>query len=229
MTCRDRFYAVAPAPPIVAPSRSLGIKNSGDQHSIRDWPLGFCDCFGYRNGDKDCQWCPYFVPMALCGTCFLVGKIRTLYVEEKPFCCDMGPQGCCLCLISCPINLAGPLGGFCWFALNSAKIRHDIVKQYNIDDSHSKECCCCILSTCCVGIILLQFLLLKCLDLNDYRLRVPMQFVSGANDAARVCRKRNKAHREALNMLDVFNLEDYSCASALMLLTASLDTDFKTE
>lgn len=90
--------------------------------------------------------------MGVCGTCFVVGRIRTLYVNETVQCCDMGTQGLALCCISTPINIAGPLGGFCWFAINSAKMRHDVVKHYGLDDSKAGTCCCFNIPTCCIGV-----------------------------------------------------------------------------
>lgn len=39
---------------------------------------GFCDCLNYREPDGTLMCCPYFFPMGLLGTCFLLGKIRTL-------------------------------------------------------------------------------------------------------------------------------------------------------
>lgn len=115
-----------------------------DTQTPQKWPLGFWDCCSYKeDGTNMC--CPYFFPMGLLGTCFLVGKIRTLYVkEEKTCCCDMGSQGCCLCIVSTPINICGPLGGFCWFALNSMKMRHDVAKKYNLVEENTSCPSCCV-------------------------------------------------------------------------------------
>lgn len=117
-------------------------------------PLGLSDCFAYKDQDGNSTWCPYFIPMGVCGTCFMLGKIRTIYVEEQPCCLEcleMGPQGLCLCVISCPINFLGPLGGFCWFCWHSAKMRHDITQKYNIDDSEAQSVCCFKLPTAAIG------------------------------------------------------------------------------
>lgn len=112
-------------------------------NSQNKWPLGFCDCFSYKNSKTgDCKWCPFFLPMGLCGTCCLVGRIRTLYINEPEQCCGMGNQGLGLCCISTPINIFGPLGGYCWFALNGLKARHDVAIQYGINDKETCGCCC---------------------------------------------------------------------------------------
>ena len=128
---------------------SLKMAAVQSQPLIHKWPLGLCSCCSYKENDQ-CMWCPYFFPMGLLGTCFLVGKIRTLYVgEEKKCCCEMGYQGCALCLISTPINIFGPLGGFCWFAMNSMKMRHDISKKYNLAEQNTSLPSCCVGTSVC--------------------------------------------------------------------------------
>jgi hypothetical protein len=117
------------------------------------------------DGKSSCMWCPYFVPMGLCGTCFLLGRIQTLYVKEEKKCCGMGTEGCMCCLISTPINLAGPFGGFCWFALNSVNMRRMVVDKYNIkEDSATPSLCLAI----CFPLSLFQVLMkLRQLDQNQ--------------------------------------------------------------
>lgn len=66
--------------------------------------------------------------------------------EEKKCCMDMGCEGCLCCLISFPINVLGPLGGFCWFACNSAKMRHEVVRKYNIEED--AEIPSCVIGWC---------------------------------------------------------------------------------
>jgi hypothetical protein len=114
------------------------------------WVSGFCDCCSYMEVDDDgkssCMWCPYFVPMGLCGTCCLLGRIQTLITkEDKNCCCDMGTEGCLCCLVSTPINIAGPFGGFCWFAFNSVNMRRMVVERYNIQENTGCP-------TLCIGI-----------------------------------------------------------------------------
>ena len=72
-------------------------------------------------------------------------------------CLGLGKQGCGLCLLSIPIKLAEPLGGFCWFVVNSAAMRTRVVEKYNINDKNS--CCCFTIPTFCVGKISLVMLL----------------------------------------------------------------------
>jgi hypothetical protein len=76
--------------------------------------------------------------------------------EKKTCCCDMGSEGCLCCLISTPINIFGPLGGFCWFALNSAKIRHDVASKYDIQEDTDLPSC---LVGCCFPCSLFQVLM----------------------------------------------------------------------
>lgn len=86
---------------------------------------------------------------AVCGSCCMLGRIQTLYLNESVTCCGMGHQGWCLCLISLPIKLLEPLGGCVWFALNSGNLRRQVVEKYRIKDE--ARCCCCRLTPCCLG------------------------------------------------------------------------------
>ena len=103
----------------------------------REWPLGFCDCCSHGIF-------PNFIPKAVCGTCFIVGESLSNLKDEEVKCCNMGSSGICCCLISVPINIAGPLGGFCWFAGHSMQMRSETAAKYNIDDDNYKVTCCCI-------------------------------------------------------------------------------------
>ena len=107
------------------------------------WPLGFCDCCSYKDAAGNSNCIPVFIPKAVCGTCFLVGESLSHFENEDIKCCNMGTKGICCCIISVPINIAGPLGGFCWFAMHSVKMRADTVARYNIDDSAGGVPCCC--------------------------------------------------------------------------------------
>ena len=115
----------------------------------QQWVSDFCGCCSYSeidsHGRESCMWCPYFVPMGLCGTCFLLGRIQSLWVREEQRCCGMGAEGWMCCLISTPINLCGPLGGFCWFVINSINLRQKVVQRYNIKEDTSCP-------TTCIGI-----------------------------------------------------------------------------
>ena len=114
------------------------------------WVSDFTDCCFYKEKDEDGEehrMCfPYFIPMALCGTCCLLGRVQTLQRREKKLCCEMGPSGWGCCILSTPINLFGPLGGCCWFAINSARIREDTVERYNIVEESS--CPSCVVGVC---------------------------------------------------------------------------------
>lgn len=74
--------------------------------------------------------------------CSLLSLISSRYVKEKKSCCcNMGYEGCLCCLISTPINILGPFGGFCWFACNSAKMRHDVASRYNLQEDSDLPSC----------------------------------------------------------------------------------------
>jgi hypothetical protein len=119
----------------------------------RLWPLEFCDCFSYKDPAGGCHWFPDFIPKAVCGTCFLVGEGYSAFHDESEVCCNLGWGGLGCCIISVPINIAGPLGGFCWFAGHSVYMRQEAVKKYNIDDSKTEaKCCCCTLPSWVIGV-----------------------------------------------------------------------------
>jgi hypothetical protein len=106
-----------------------------------NWPLGFCECHRYNSKGK-LMCIPYFIPMSVCSTCCLLGLIRTSITREQPVCLGMGKQGLALCVLSAPIKMMEPLGGFCWFALISSLMRQQVVDAYNIDDQSSCNCLC---------------------------------------------------------------------------------------
>mgnify|MGYP003386904004 CR=1 FL=1 len=74
------------------------------------WPLGIFECCTYKdkNGSQMCF--PDFIPKSVCGTCFVVGEILSKMEHEEIKCCNMGTKGIACCLISLPINIAGPMG-----------------------------------------------------------------------------------------------------------------------
>jgi hypothetical protein len=116
------------------------------------WAVDFCGCCSYRDKDGNCTFFPYFIPMAVCGTCCILGRVRSLYIGESIHCCDMGSEGWCLCLFSFPIHLFGPFGGFIWEGVNSMKMRSDVREQLNIDESKTLQCCCFSCPSFCIGI-----------------------------------------------------------------------------
>lgn len=124
---------------------SLINSNSDDNNEKwkSSWPLGPYDCFFFQYKNK-CMCIPYFIPMSICSTCCLLGRIRSKLVQEDICCCGMGEQGCVLCLISAPIAMVGPFGGCCWYAWVAAYIRNQVIDAYNIDDiyTNGSNCCC---------------------------------------------------------------------------------------
>ena len=119
---------------------------------ISEWPLALFSCFTYRDPVyNSCKWFPYFCPMALCGTCCIVGRIHSRLQRESPLCCDMGPSGWCCCAISAPVNAFAPIGGACYFRSVGAVFLTDMERQYSLPRHPSQECCfgdnCC--NHCC--------------------------------------------------------------------------------
>jgi len=90
------------------------LNTNANDPSLLDWPLGLCDCCSYKDPmTGSCQWCPYFIPMSVFGTCCIVGRIQSLLMHEKPLCCEMGCGGWSCCCLSMPINFLAPLGTSC--------------------------------------------------------------------------------------------------------------------
>ncbi len=85
-----------------------------------------------RNPQGQAQWCPFFCPMAMCGTCFVIGRLYSLLEKEEPLCCDMGPIGCATCILS--NACLGPPG----FMLLGCCIRQRVIHTYNVRQSDSE-------------------------------------------------------------------------------------------
>jgi len=121
----DRSEASIPLPVIVDAYSVQGIK--------RSWPLDLCECFGYVDPvHNDCVWFPYFLPMAVCSPCCIVGKIQTILVNEREVCCEMGEKGLLCCCISAFPTLFSPLGGACYFSLLSAAWRQEMHSRFGM-------------------------------------------------------------------------------------------------
>jgi len=131
--------------------------NDDQERWKSNWPLGPYDCLFFQYKNK-CMYVPYFFPMAVCGTCFLLGRIRSKLVQEAVCCLGMGEQGCSLCLLSTCPAVFGPLGGWFWFSWIATYLRHQVVNAYNIDDIYVNDntCCCCSLITICYPCSLFQ-------------------------------------------------------------------------
>mmetsp|Transcript_15748 Transcript_15748/g.14250 ORF Transcript_15748/g.14250 Transcript_15748/m.14250 type:complete len:156 (-) Transcript_15748:20-487(-) len=110
------------------------------------WASGFFDCFGYKDKDKGCVYIPFFIPMSVCGTCCILGRITTILEDEPVTCCEMGKAGSLMCLISLPIGILGPFGGFCWYGLNGIRMREEVIEKYHIRDD--EEVGPCIAGVC---------------------------------------------------------------------------------
>jgi hypothetical protein len=109
--------------------------NTGTLTTQNSFVVGFFDCLSYKTPDGISLCFPFFCPMAICGTCCILGRIHTLLTNEPIDTCEMGTNGKTLCCLSCIINSLGPFGGFCWFGLNSIRLRQTTMKKYGIQDN----------------------------------------------------------------------------------------------
>jgi hypothetical protein len=100
----------------------------------RLWKSEFTGCCDYKNPKGDCMWCPFFVPMSVCGTCMVIGRLETKLAGEDACCCDMGPRGAFCCFVS--NALLGPVG----FMLLGCCIRTRVIKKYNVNTDKENIC-----------------------------------------------------------------------------------------
>lgn len=114
----------------------------GEQEAEETWPLGLFGCCTFRTTRAGKSLLvPDFFPEALCCTCFVVGKIRTLEERERFIFCKMGMKG----LRACGIAAIG--GCCCHYA---PEMRARVVKDYRMEDTGVPEwiqnmCFCCSL------------------------------------------------------------------------------------
>lgn len=98
------------------------------------WPLGLFDCCSFRTSRAgNLLLYPDFFPEAVCCTCFVVGKIRTLEERERSIYCGMGMKG----LRACALSAVG--GCCCHYA---PKMRARTLRDYKIEDTTSVSSCC---------------------------------------------------------------------------------------
>ena len=126
-------------------------------HEKRDaveWPLGM-GCFealSYTDKRGNCTCVPYFLPMALCSPCCLIGRIQSALDDEDACCCDMGVQGWCHCCITAPVSIWGPLSGMLFFSCIAPCYRDAVRHKYNLNRNSDGDKCCCgdnVLNSCC--------------------------------------------------------------------------------
>jgi hypothetical protein len=115
---------------------NLGVFNSDSierEMWRQNWPLELSDCltFKHRGGSL---FCPFFFPMALCGTCILAGRTITLLKNEEPICFGLGKKGGIICTIGMLMKCLEPAGGCCFFAFTSLMIRKQVSERFNIVD-----------------------------------------------------------------------------------------------
>ena len=108
------------------------------------WPLGLFECLTFRSSRSGhLLLFPDFFPEAICCTCCVVGKIRTLEERERSIYCGMGLKGLRACGLSA-------VGGCCHFAQG---MRTKTMVDYKIADSASSRAhlpsCCVILCYPC--------------------------------------------------------------------------------
>mmetsp|Transcript_26178 Transcript_26178/g.44140 ORF Transcript_26178/g.44140 Transcript_26178/m.44140 type:complete len:150 (-) Transcript_26178:242-691(-) len=95
-------------------------------------------CCSYRDPENKCKWCPYFIPMSVCGTCMVVGRVVSKIEKEKEVFCEMGPKGLCCCFFSNVV--LGPPGYACF----GYCIREQVKEKFNVEDEGP-----CLLNTIC--------------------------------------------------------------------------------
>lgn len=104
----------------------------------KDWRSSLFGCCAYRAPpDSTFMAVPYFLPMSLCGTCCIIGRIFTLLNDEEPLCCEMGPSGWFYCFFS--NACLGPPG----FMLLGCFLRNRIMGEYNVFDNGFEQCGAC--------------------------------------------------------------------------------------
>lgn len=74
----------------------------------RIWKSDFFGCCSYKNPKGNCMWCPFFLPMSVCGTCCIIGRLESKLAGEDVICMDMGCRGGICCFFS--NALLGPVG-----------------------------------------------------------------------------------------------------------------------
>ena len=105
-----------------------------EDYPVDTWPLGLFDCCSFRTSRAGkVLLCPDFIPEALCCTCFVVGKIRTLEERERSIYCGMGMKGIRACALSA-------IGGCCCYY--APKMRTKAMTDYKIADTTSIPACC---------------------------------------------------------------------------------------
>lgn len=70
----------------------------------------------------------------------IAGKVWSKVHKEKTCCCELGCQGCLLCLVSLPLGFYHPIAGMAGFCCISNYLRSSVVREYNVEEE--KTFCC---------------------------------------------------------------------------------------
>ena len=70
----------------------------------------------------------------------MTGRLWTKVYKESPCCCQLGPTGGLICLLTLPLSVYSPMGGMCAFCVLSNHLRAKVVNEYNVEE---EQCCCC--------------------------------------------------------------------------------------
>lgn len=108
----------------------------------RYWKTGLFDCMSYRTPRNQSVCIPYFCPMAICGTCCMIGRTVTYLNHENPVCCEMGPIGSLSCLLS--NACLGPPG----FMITGCFLRQRVIDSYNVRVTGPSDCASAICYPC---------------------------------------------------------------------------------
>lgn len=117
---------------------------------LEEWPLGigYCDACRYKDRHGSCQCFPYYIPMAWCSPCCLIGRIQSGLDDEEALCCDMGFCGWSTCCVTAPVAIWGPLGGMVFFSVLAPCYREKVRSKHNLRTHSDGDCHCCCGDNC---------------------------------------------------------------------------------
>lgn len=98
------------------------------------WKTDLFGCFSYQDPNGNCKWCPYFIPMSVCGTCFMIGRIVTKLHGEPAIACEMSAIGFAACCFS--NVLLGPPG----YMLAGCFLRDQVKRKYRVVNDGPDQC-----------------------------------------------------------------------------------------
>lgn len=170
-----------------------------EDHTLKEWPLGEFDCLTYRDPDSSCPYgctfIPYFIPMSVCGTCIIAGKLESALDEpDGIWCFEMGKRGWLCCALMAFPNIVGPGGGCVVNAIIGAGQRKRMQHRYHLKTHKSEELCgWCFPATwtCCHDSCeLLQAAV--CFPCNFFQMYTTMKIMNKMEAAAEPLKEENE-------------------------------------